>query len=291
MKIVAGLVIAANAVDIDRKVPPRHPKNRLARLEKFCEALMAASWVESDRFAKLGARCESWANARFAAFDKCGHYDSDSKPHGGPNKDVPYKPTNNNYWGEEKQKLDVWAEDRKRRSADDCSDWDGNMDGINYFMFKDVVEKETVRVQNDNPCAPDYIDSAWLGKDYVNLVQEELMEDCEDDCSEDGDASCENKCKQASRSGGSRVKRIENRGPWRSARSIVTGMRKWGERYLAECPGHRSGRHMLRRQNFMITCTRKFVSNQCTHADCNEEYGRNFSWGGKNLKQENPYLN
>ena len=31
MKIVAGLVIAANAVDIDRKVPPRHPKNRLAR--------------------------------------------------------------------------------------------------------------------------------------------------------------------------------------------------------------------------------------------------------------------
>lgn len=77
------------------------------------------------------------------------------------------------------------------------------MDGINYFMFKDVVEKETVRVQNDNPCAPDYIDSAWLGKDYVNLVQEELMEDCEDDCSEDGDASCENKCKQASRSGGS----------------------------------------------------------------------------------------
>ena len=77
------------------------------------------------------------------------------------------------------------------------------MDGINYFMFKDVVEKETVRVQNDNPCAPDYIDSAWLGKDYVNLVQEELMEDCEDDCAEDGDASCENKCKQASRSGGS----------------------------------------------------------------------------------------
>ena len=77
------------------------------------------------------------------------------------------------------------------------------MDGINYFMFKDVVEKETVRVQNDNPCAPDYIDSAWLGKDYVNAIQEELMEDCENDCSEDDDASCENKCKQSSRSGGS----------------------------------------------------------------------------------------
>ena len=85
---------------------------------------MEASWVESHRFAKLGARCEAWTNARFAAFDKCGFYDSESKPHGGPNKDVPYKATDSDHWGEEKEKLDLWA-DRKRRSADDCSNWDG----------------------------------------------------------------------------------------------------------------------------------------------------------------------
>ena len=31
MKIIAGLVIAANGVEFDRSVPPRHPINRLAR--------------------------------------------------------------------------------------------------------------------------------------------------------------------------------------------------------------------------------------------------------------------
>ena len=69
-------------------------------------------------------------------------------------------------------------------------------------------------------------------------------------------------------------------------------MRKWGERYLAECPGHRSGRHMLRRQNFMKACTRKFTDPKlCFHADCTEQYAQRFSWGGKNIQLENPYLN
>lgn len=292
MKIAAGLVIAVNAVDIDRKVPPRHPKNRLARLEKFCEAMTTASWVNTARFARLNTRCEGWADARYAAFKKCGFYSSEVS-HGGPNPAAKYNETSNSYWGAQKEKVDLFEdEDRKRRSADDCSNWDGNTDGITYFQFHDVIEKETVRVQGDEPCAPDYIDPAWLSPDYVKSIQDELNEDCTDDCQNEADVdACEAKCSQVSRSSGSRVKRIENRGPWRSARSIVTGMRKWGERYLAECAGRRSGRHMTRRHNFMKTCVRKFVPGQCTHEDCTVDFGRNFSWGGKNLRLENPYLN
>lgn len=290
MKIAAGLVIAVNALDIDRKVPPRHPKNRLARLEKFCEAMTMASWVKVDRFSRMNARCEGWANARYAAFEKCGFYSSDVS-HGGPDPSVEYKETENSYWGGRREKVNLF-EDRKRRSADDCSSWDGNMDNINYFNFHDVIEKETVRVQGDEPCAPDYIDPAWLGDDYVKSIQAELNEECIDDCQNEADVdACEAKCSQVSRSSGSRVRRIENRGPWKSARSIVTGMRKWGERYLAECAGRRSGRHMVRRHNFMKTCTRKFVPGLCSHSDCTEDYARNFNWGGKNLRLENPYLN
>ena len=52
----------------------------------------------------------------------------------------------------------------------------GNMDGIKYFNFNDEFQQETVRVQNDNPCAPDYIDSAWLDDNYAQAIQEEIEE-------------------------------------------------------------------------------------------------------------------
>jgi len=291
MKIIAGLSIAVYGVEVDRSVPPRHPKNRLARLQSFCQGLTTASWVKKERFVKLGDRCEGWMNARLNAFEKCGFYDS-SVRHGGPDPNVEYKLPHNIYWGEEKEKLDLFDR-RKRRSAEDCTNWDGDMTGISYFMFNDEFEHEIVRVQNDNPCAPDYIDSAWLDIDnYAQAIQEERDEECNDDCESDADKSCEKKCKETSRSLELTPKRIENRGPWKSARSIVTGMRKWGQRYLAECPGHRNGRHMLRRHNFMKTCARKFTDqNLCFHEDCTEQYANRFNWGGHNMRLENPYLN
>ena len=74
------------------------------------------------------------------------------------------------------------------------------MNGISYFMFDDEFEHETVRVQNDNPCAPDYIDSAWLDEDYAQTIQEERDEECNDDCEFDDDKACVKKCKETSRS-------------------------------------------------------------------------------------------
>ena len=74
------------------------------------------------------------------------------------------------------------------------------MNEINYFMFNDEFENETVRVQNDNPCAPDYIDSAWLGDEYFQTLQEENDEECNDDCELEDDKACAKKCKETSRS-------------------------------------------------------------------------------------------
>jgi len=290
MKIYAGLLAVSNAVDIDRSVPPRHPVNRLARLNKFCDELMAAPFVTAERFENLKNKCTGWCDARLDAFEnKCGFYDA-GVTHGGPDPDQEYVPTRQNYWGERREKVDVFS--RKRR-ADDCADWDGNTDSLNYFDYTDVVENEVVSVQTEEPCAPGYIDAGWLDDSYPQVVQDEMNEECVDDCENDDDVdACKAQCRQVSRSGGSRINRIINRGPWRSARSIVTGVRKWGERYLNSCPGRRSGRHMLRRHNFMKACTRKFVNgNVCSHEECTSEFAQRFKWGGKNLKLENPYLN
>lgn len=84
---------------------------------------MTAPFVDNDRFVNLGKRCASWTDARYEAFDKCGFYDAWINGNGGPDNSVEYKPTDNNYWGEKKEKLDLFA--RKRRSTDDCSNWDG----------------------------------------------------------------------------------------------------------------------------------------------------------------------
>ena len=91
-------------------------------MNKFCDELMGAPFLEAERFQKLKAKCTGWCDARLEAFEeKCGFYDA-NVPHGGPDPSVEYKPTQNNYWGQRKEKVDVFS--RKRRS-DDCADWDG----------------------------------------------------------------------------------------------------------------------------------------------------------------------
>ena len=97
----------------------------MCRLQHFCEALTNARFIKEDQLAKLGQRCEGWINARLEAFEKCGFYEPDLKPHGGPDPNVGYKATDSNHWGEENEKLDLG---RRRRSAEDCSNWDGKID-------------------------------------------------------------------------------------------------------------------------------------------------------------------
>lgn len=292
MKIAAGLVIAISALDIDRKVPPRHPKNRLARLQEFCVALTKADWIvegKSNRFTKLAEKCTGWADSRNANFNKCGSYNSDL-PNGGPDPNsekAAQQPRN--YvasWDTGKISFDLFENDRKRRS-DDCSDFDGNTDDLVYFEWTDMIEGDTFTVQVKEPCADGYIHPEWVGDSYLDFIKGEMMDDCLEGCDDSGNSEvCETKCKALTpRSGGSRQRRVNARGPFRTSKSIVSGIRKWEERYLAECHGQRSGKHMNRRHNFMRMVLRKFTSDFCTHDDCLEEgFRQKFRWGGKNLK-------
>ena len=89
MKFSPALLLAV-AVAEDKKVPPRHPLQRLARLTEFTEQLM------TDWFGKFVAR-DAWI-AKFAnnaarmernfkrGSQRCGHYDAQQLPHGGPER-------------------------------------------------------------------------------------------------------------------------------------------------------------------------------------------------------------
>ena len=102
MKFSPALLFAVAAAD-DKKVPPRHPLQRLNRLTEFTEEILNEwftflpskdAWVA--KFANNAGRMER--NFK-RGNQRCGFYDQDQLPHGGP-------------------------EERKRRSADDAFDVD-----------------------------------------------------------------------------------------------------------------------------------------------------------------------
>ena len=89
MKFSPAILFAVAAAD-DKKVPPRHPLQRLNRLTEFTEELL------NDWFTFLPSK-DAWIN-KFATnagrmarnFERgnqrCGHYDENQLPHGGPSE-------------------------------------------------------------------------------------------------------------------------------------------------------------------------------------------------------------
>merc|ERR1712212_464788 len=88
MKLTGAVVIAAVAAD--KKVPPRHPLQRLAKLTEFSAEILndwygflpsKDSWIE--KFATNAERMERNFNR---GNQRCGFYDEDQLPHGGPER-------------------------------------------------------------------------------------------------------------------------------------------------------------------------------------------------------------
>merc|ERR1712023_6824 len=87
MKFSPALLLAVASAD-DKKVPPRHPLQRLTRLTDFSAELLNDwySWLPSKdawvaKFANNAERMERNFNR---GNQRCGHYDENQLPHGGP---------------------------------------------------------------------------------------------------------------------------------------------------------------------------------------------------------------
>merc|ERR1712146_142328 len=101
MKFSTAVMIAVASAE-DKKVPPRHPLQRLAKLTEFSAEILNEwygflpskdSWIA--KFANNAERMERNFNR---GNQRCGYYDEEQLPHGGPVED---------------------AEERNRRSLDD----------------------------------------------------------------------------------------------------------------------------------------------------------------------------
>ena len=92
MKLGTATLLAIQASaqnDGDRKVPPRHPLQRLERLVQFSEELLNdwyGAWKRKDAFvSKFSKAADRMESAFSRNQQKCGFYDSELLPHGGPN--------------------------------------------------------------------------------------------------------------------------------------------------------------------------------------------------------------
>merc|ERR1711937_1044605 len=89
MKFSPALLFAVATAD-DKKVPPRHPLQRLTRLTEFTQEIMndwfnflpsKDAWIQ--KFANNAVRMERNFNR---GNQRCGFYDEEQLPHGGPER-------------------------------------------------------------------------------------------------------------------------------------------------------------------------------------------------------------
>ena len=96
-----SVLFAIAAASEEKKVPPRHPLQRLKRLVDFSDEILTdhfGFWKRRDKFIERFANSAGRMKEAFKRNDqKCGFYDAELLPHGGPDPDL---------------------EDRKRRELD-----------------------------------------------------------------------------------------------------------------------------------------------------------------------------
>ena len=89
MKLSSAVIVAvASAQNDEKKVPPRHPLQRLNRLTEFSAEIMIThfDWLPSQTawINKFEKNSERMARNFERGNQRCGYYDETQLPHGGP---------------------------------------------------------------------------------------------------------------------------------------------------------------------------------------------------------------
>lgn len=227
--------------------------------------------------------CNNWSVRMEDTVERlnCFFYDSEQKPHGGPAPNQQPEPPRNGHHEDWDTGLVQWLpSERRRRQAEEvpAEYWAENP------LYKEDESEGPKMIQTFDVSRDDYMHPNWLDVEIMKSIDNEL---CHDDCVENNDCSGSTCNSDLRGSGDKKIQRLIKQGPWKGARSILTGFRKFGERYLSQCHGHRKGTHMRKRTQFIVRVSKKFLTH-CDHEQCNREFvdNKNFKWGKKNLRTD-----
>lgn len=244
MKIIESVILGVVVAKRDRKVPPRHPKNRLNRLRnKLAESVLnhpalVDAWPEKRRDRVLG-NLQAFADKMGSRFDSdnCGFFNS-SLANGGPDPMPHHRPN-----GKPRKEVNLL---RRRRQADESeeSDW-----RLNSWVAEDSS-------------------FMWLyeycfdGEDWSNLSDEQFdfITDSADDLCEEDDEECAyfdmSTCQFRGKEDqilvrGNNSGRALSANPQKAWKQVTTGLRKWANRYLNNCHGMRKDKLPAKRARAM----------------------------------------
>jgi len=239
------LALAGAQKNSDRKVPPRHPLQRLWRLYQFSEEIIQLHFYQSNmkpkRIDAIRDLIKTWLYmAQRETFlrgtKKCGFYDPlDGGPHGGPapedgqggydfssnqagpvvdgNEFTGYKTVNSHLIPKTIEIFNV-------RGIDE------DVGGTNHRVRRSTYEKEIERQKREDM-------EAEINQKIASF-EFQLDGDFDDaDLDDDGDG------------GSSALRRLERDNPCIAIKQVFTGFKKWTMRYIGNCDGQMTHKHMI----------------------------------------------
>jgi len=247
----------AQGKNSDRKVPPRHPLQRLWRLYQFSEEIIQLHFYQSNmkpkRIDALRDLIKTWLYmAQRETFlrgtKKCGYYNPFDTPHGGPapedgqggydfssnqagpvmdgNEFTGYKTVNSHLIPKSIEIFNV------RGLADGVDGVDGS---TNHRVRRSTYEKEVERQKRET------MENEINQK--IASFQFQLDGDFDDadldDDNENGDRNGDG--------GSSAFLRLERDNPCLAIKQVFVGFKKWSQRYIGNCDGQMTHQHMVLR--------------------------------------------
>lgn len=226
MKIaIASTIALAAAQKGEKKVPPRHPTQRLAKLGVFYEnffAEMAEQGLMKQREAdRRAARAEGFLDSMERAFNRknCGYYSGEGK-HGGPDPNPEIKPN---------------GKPRNRRTADNEED----------------LTEDAIAWCQDEVTDSYMVQGEWSEKNWLECCQLDKKLTEEAGSEEDIYGFCQGKKRSGASNGNKKAYDRLSDNTSLKWRQITTGTRKWAQRYINNCNGQRKNKLASKRANRM----------------------------------------
>lgn len=253
-----ALSMVAGKKNGDRKVPPRHPLQRLWRLYQFSEEIIQLHFYRSEmkpqRIDTIRELIKTWLYmAQRETFlrgtKKCGFYDPLLGKHGGPAQE------------DESGDFDFSSNQAASSSAvlTDKDEFTGYKSENKHLIPKDI-EIFTVRSENPRIRRSTYEREVERTRraEVENEIEEKIASykfqldgdfddaDLDDDViNGDGDVTG--------------LARLERGNPCRGIKQVFIGFKKWSLRYIGNCDGQMTHKHMILRSlkfynEFAETC-------------------------------------
>jgi len=230
----------------DRKVPKRHPLQRLWRLYQFSEEIILLHYYKSpmkaSRIDSIRGLVKKWLymgsrESFLRGTKKCGFYDAELRPHGGPAPiGADGRPDFEDNMATELE-LPPEKEFRGYKIKSSVGHLVPNSIEIfrvrpevsedNHRMRRDGMDKEEMRVRRE-------IIQENVQKE-IDAYEYQLDGDFTDDDIDEGDDE---------EMGGPLTPRLARNNPCRAIKQVFVGFRKWADRYIGNCDGQTAHKHM-----------------------------------------------